>query len=143
MGEADRYYAALRPGSLPKALRFVVDKASSNWMNVEIIGDRKFITSVQEQDGVWVLMADQSLYALPAEGGKALPVWLSSGRAEVFAENLNQRGLSSVFVPVSNFLGAAWLGSSSLQIVDVLASPRYGQDSLTYTADELRARLKT
>ncbi|WP_303288852.1 DUF2750 domain-containing protein [Marinobacter sp. SS8-8] len=112
-------------------------------MNVEIIGDREFITSVQEHDGVWVLMAGQSLYALPAEGGRALPVWSSSEKAEVFAENLNQRGLSPVFVPMSNFLGAAWLGSSSLQIVDVLASPRYGQESLTYTAEELRARLKT
>jgi len=48
-----------------------------------------------------------------------------------------------MFVPMSNFLGAAWLGSSSLQIVDVLASPRFGQESLTYTAEELRARLKT
>jgi uncharacterized protein DUF2750 len=112
-------------------------------MNVEIIGDREFITSVQEQGGVWVLMAGQSLYALPAEGGRALPVWSSAKSAEVFAENLNQRGLSPVFLPMSNFLGAAFLGSSSLQIVDVLASPRYGQESLTYTAEELRARLKT
>ncbi|NYS61047.1 DUF2750 domain-containing protein [Vreelandella salicampi] len=112
-------------------------------MSVEIIGDREFITSVQGQDGVWVLMAGQSLYALPAEGGRALPVWSSAEKAEVFAENLNQRGLSPVFVPMSNFLGADWLGSSSLQIVDVLASPRYGQESLTYTADELRAKLKT
>ncbi|PSF14880.1 DUF2750 domain-containing protein [Marinobacter shengliensis] len=125
------------------ALRFVVDKALSNWMNVEIIGDREFIASVQGQDGVWVLMAGQSLYALPAEGGRDLPVWSSAENAEVFAENLNQRGLSPVFVPMSNFLGAAWLGSSSLQIVDVLASPRNGQESLTYTAEELRARLKT
>lgn len=125
------------------ALRFVVDKVSSNLMNVEIIGDRDFISSVQEQDGVWVLLAGQSLYALPAEGGRALPVWSSAEKAEVFAQNLKQRGLSPVFVPMSNFLGAAWLGSSSLQIVDVLASPRYGQESLTYTVEELRARLKT
>lgn len=112
-------------------------------MTVEIIGDREFITSVQEQDGVWVLMAGQSLYALQAEGGRGLPVWLSAEKAEVFAENLSQKGLSPVFVPMSNFLGAAWLGSSSLQIVEVLASPRFGHESLTYTADELRARLKT
>ncbi|PHQ15136.1 DUF2750 domain-containing protein [Marinobacter profundi] len=124
-------------------LRFVVDKASSNWMNVEIIGDREFIASIQEQDGVWVLMADQSLYALQAEGGRDLPVWSSAEKAEVFAENLDQSGLSPVFVPMSNFVGAAWLASSSLQIVEVLASPRYGHESLTYIAEELRARLKT
>jgi len=112
-------------------------------MNVEVIGDREFITSVQEQDGVWVLMAGQSLYALPAEGGNALPVWSSAEKAEVFAEKLRKSGFSPVFVPMSNFLGAAWLCSSSMQIVDVLASPRYGQESLTYTAEELRARLKT
>jgi len=112
-------------------------------MNVEIIGDREFIASVQEQDGVWVLTAGQSLYALQAEGGRGLPVWSSAEKAEVFAENLSQKGLSPVFVPMSNFLGTAWLGSSSLQIVDVLASPRYGQESLTYTAEDLRARLKT
>ncbi|MGO1463048.1 MAG: hypothetical protein ACTHYN_06395 [Marinobacter sp.] len=41
-------------------------------MNVEITGDREFITPVQEQDGVWVLMADQSLYALQAESGRML-----------------------------------------------------------------------
>src|SRR5690606_15184351 len=112
-------------------------------MNVEIIGDREFITSVQEQDGVWVLMAGQSLYALQAEGGRALPVWSSAEKAEMFAEKLGQKGMSPLFVPMSNFLGAAWLGSSSLQIVDVLASPRYGQESPSYIAEELRARLKT
>ncbi|WP_309044215.1 DUF2750 domain-containing protein [Marinobacter sediminicola] len=112
-------------------------------MNVEIIGDREFITSVQERDGVWVLMAGQALYALLAEGGKALPVWSSAEKAEVFAQNLNRGGLSPVFVPLNIFLGGAWLGSSRLQIVDVLASPRYGQESLTYAAEELGARLKT
>ncbi|PAV25289.1 hypothetical protein CF392_11845, partial [Tamilnaduibacter salinus] len=112
-------------------------------MNVEVIGDREFITSVQEQDGVWVLMAGQSLYALQAEGGRGLPVWSSAEKAEVFAENLDQNGLSPVFVPMSNFLSAAWLGSSGPQVVDVLASPSYGQESLTYTVEELRARLKT
>jgi len=112
-------------------------------MNVEILGDREFINSVQEQEGVWVLMAGQSLYALSAEGGSALPVWSSAEKAKVFAEQLKKSGLSPVFVPMSNFVGAAWLGSSSMQIVDVLASPLYGQESLTYTAEELRARLKT
>ena len=114
-------------------------------MNLEVIGDRDFISSVQEQGGIWVLLAGQALYALPAqnESGRALPVWSSAEKAESFAQNLTQSGLSPVFVSMSNFLGAAWLGSSSLQIVHVLASPRYGQESLTYTVDELRARLKT
>jgi len=125
------------------ALRFVVDNVSSIWMNVEIIGDREFVDSVHEQDGVWVLMAGKSLYALPAEGGRDLPVWSSAEKAEVFAENLNQSGLSPVFIPMDSFLGAVWLDSSDLKIVDVLASPRYGQESLTYTVEELRAKLKT
>lgn len=113
-------------------------------MNVEIIGDRAFIHSVQEQDGVWVLLAGQAVYTLPADsGGKALPVWSSAEKAEGFAQNLGQSELSSAFVPLSHFLGAAWLGSPSLQIIDVLASPKYGQDSLTYTVDELCAKLKT
>ena len=112
-------------------------------MSVEIIGDREFIAAVQEHDGVWVLMAGQSLYVLPAHGSNALPVWSSAEKAEVFAEKLKKSGFSPVFVPMSNFLGAAWLGSSSMRIVDVCASPRYGQESLTYTAEELRARLKT
>jgi len=112
-------------------------------MNVEIIGDRDFIYSVQEEDGVWVLFAGQAVYTLPAEPGKALPVWSSAEKAENFAQNLGQSGLSSVFVPLSNFLGSAWLGSPSLQIIDVLASPKYGQESLTYTVDELCAKLKT
>jgi hypothetical protein len=30
-------------------------------MNLEIIGDHDFITSVQKQDSVWVLMAGQAL----------------------------------------------------------------------------------
>jgi hypothetical protein len=112
-------------------------------MTVEIIGDRDFIHVVQEQDGVWVLIAGQELYALSVEGGRGLPVWSSAEKAESFAKNLNKSELSPVFVPMNNFLGAAWLGSLSLQIVDVLASPRYGQEFLTYTVDELRARLKT
>lgn len=112
-------------------------------MNVEILGDREFIASVQDQGGVWVLMAGQSLYTLPVAGGKALPVWSSAEKAEVFAERSGLKELSPVFVPIGSFLGTAWLSSSSLQIVDVLASPRYGQESLTYTVEELRARLKT
>lgn len=44
-------------------------------MNVGIIGDREFITPIKEQDGVWVLMVDQSLYARTTEGGRALPGW--------------------------------------------------------------------
>lgn len=80
----------------------------------------------------------------PTSGGwQGASCLVVSKKAEVFAENLKQSGLSPVFVPMSNFLGAAWLGSSSLQTVDVLASPRYGQESLTYTAEELGARLKT
>ena len=112
-------------------------------MNVEIIGDHDFIRSVQEHGGVWLLLAGQALYALPVDGGRALPVWHSAAEAEIFAQNLNGNVFSPVFVPVHTFLGAAWLGSSSLQIIDVLASPRYGHDALTYTADELRAKLKT
>jgi hypothetical protein len=112
-------------------------------MNIEIIGDRDFIRSAQENEGVWVLLAGQALYALPVDGGKALPVWLSAADAESFARNLSSDGLSPVFVPMKAFLGAAWLESASQQIIDVLASPRYGHDALTYTADELRAKLKT
>lgn len=112
-------------------------------MNVELIGDRDFIRSVQEQEGIWVLLVGQALYALPMDGGRALPVWLSAAEAESFAQNLSGNGLSPVFVPMSAFLGDAWLGSSSLQIIDVLASPRYGHEALTYTADELCAKLKT
>jgi len=135
-------------GSIPRSplcstLRFIAFTVSGNRMNVEIIGDRDFIRSVQEQEGVWVLLAGQALYALPTDGGRALPVWPSAEKAESFAQNLSRGGLSPVFVPMNNFLGAAWLGSPSLQIVDVLASPQYGHEALTYTADELRAKLKT
>lgn len=112
-------------------------------MNVEIIGDRDFIRSAQEHDGVWVLLAGQALYALPMDGGRALPIWLSATEAESFAQNLSGDGFSPIFVPMNVFLGAAWLGSASLQIIDVLASPKYGHEALTYTADELRAKLKT
>jgi len=112
-------------------------------MNVEIIGDRDFIHSVQEQDGVWVLLTGQAVYVLSAEGGRDLPVWTSAEEAENFAQKLSQSGLSPIFIPVSNFLGDAWLGSPSLQIINVLASPRYGHESLAYTVDELRAKLKT
>ena len=111
-------------------------------MNVELIGDRDFIRSVQEHGGVWLLLAGQALYALPMEGDRALPVWVSATEAESFAQNLSGNVFSPVFVPVDAFLGAAWLGSSSLQIIDVLASPRYGHEALTYTADELCAKLK-
>jgi hypothetical protein len=112
-------------------------------MNVEIIGDRDFIHSAQEQGGVWVLLAGQVIYVLEAEGDRALPVWTSAEKATDFAQRLSQSGFSPVFVPMSNFLGAGWLRSPSLQIVDVLASPRHGQESLTYTVDDLRAKLKT
>jgi hypothetical protein len=112
-------------------------------MSVEVFGDREFVESVQELDGVWVLLAGHAAYALPSESGRALPVWSSAEKAELFAQSLGQLMLSPVFVPLGIFLGTAWLGSSSMKITDVLASPKYGQESLTYTADEIRARFRT
>jgi hypothetical protein len=112
-------------------------------MTVELIGDRKFIHTIRGQDGVWVLLTGKEVYALPAECGKALPVWASSDEAEGFARKLNhQNNWSPVFVPLSNFLGTAWLASPAFQITDVLASPKYGHEALTYSAAELYAKLK-
>ena len=112
-------------------------------MRVEVFGDREFIKSVKELDGVWVLLAGQTAYALPSGSGLALPVWCSAETAEQFSKSLGQLELLPVFVPLSTFLGAAWLGSLSMKITDVLASPRYGQESLTYTVDEIRGKFRT
>ena len=111
-------------------------------MSIEVFGDREFVESVQELDGVWVLFAGKSAYALPSQSGRALPVWSSHEKAEFFAQNLYGLNLAPVFVPLSIFLGAAWLGSSSLNISDVLASPKYGQESLTFTSDEIRNKFR-
>jgi hypothetical protein len=112
-------------------------------MKVEAIGDRNFIHSVQEYDGVWVLFSGQTAYMLQVEGGRALPVWVSSQSAEKFSGNLKQSGLSSVFVPLESLLGQGWFGSPALEIVEVLASPKHGQQALTYTVIELSEKLKT
>ncbi len=111
-------------------------------MNVEIIGDRDFIRSVQEHDGVWVLFFKQEAYMLELEAGRALPVWVSAKSAEIFSTTLKQNNLSPVFVPLDNLLGQGWLKSSKLKIIEVLASPKYGQQALTYTVGELSAKLK-
>ncbi|MDQ2076922.1 hypothetical protein [Marinimicrobium sp. ABcell2] len=112
-------------------------------MNVEIIGDREFIRSVRESDGAWVLYSEKAVYFLKVEGGIALPIWTSRQNAKDFSIGLERRGLSPVFVPLDYLLGNAWLGSQTLNILEVLASPRHGQQALTYTAGELSEKLKT
>lgn len=112
-------------------------------MNVEAIGDRDFIRSVQEHDGAWVLISGQAVYMLEVEDGIALPLWTSLQNAKRFSDNLEQNGLSPVFVPLNYLLGEEWLGSNKLKIVEVLASPKYGQQTLTYMVGELSAKFKT
>lgn len=112
-------------------------------MNIEIFGDKSFIKSVKNSDGVWVLMAGRTVYAIEAENGNALPVWVTKEQAEKFAEKLPGRSLSPIFVPLSNFTGAGWLESKEMKLVEVLASPVHGCDPLVYTASEFRAIFKT
>jgi len=112
-------------------------------MKVEAIGDRDFIRSVQEHDGAWVLLSGQAAYTLAVEGGIALPIWTSLQNAKSFSDNLGSSGFSPVFVPLDYLLGEGWLGSSKLNIIEVLASPKYGQQALTYTVGELCAKFKT
>ncbi len=112
-------------------------------MNVEVIGDQDFIRSVREHDGVWILLSKQEAYMLESEGGRALPVWVSAKSAETFSAALKQLNVSPVFVPLNNLLGKGWLKSSELKIIEVLASPKYGQQALTYTVGELSEKLKT
>ncbi len=112
-------------------------------MNVEVIGDKEFIHSVQEHDGAWVLFSEQAIYMLEVEGGRALPVWVSFQSAESFSGNLKRSGLSPVFVPLENLLGQGWFSSPALKIVEVLASPKHGQQALTYTVGELSEKLRT
>ena len=112
-------------------------------MNIEMIGDRDFTRSVREHDGVWVLFSGQTVYMLEVEGGRGLPVWSFASDAEIFASKHERSGLTPVFVPLDYLLGASWLGSQKLNIVEVLASPKYGHQALVYTTGELSEKLKT
>lgn len=112
-------------------------------MNVEIFGDKDFTKSVNNLDGIWVLMAGQTVYTLEAENGNALPVWVSKEYAQKFSENIPGHNLSPVFVPLRNFISTAWLGSEKMKFSEVLASPIYGRDPLAYTVSELRAIFET
>jgi hypothetical protein len=112
-------------------------------MSVEVFGDREFIDSVQESDGVWTLLSGGAAYVLSPETGRVLPVWPSQESAALFASSLGRIDLSPVFIPLDKFLGFAWLGSPSMGISDVVASPRFGYEALTYTAEEIRAKFRT
>ncbi|WP_300525092.1 DUF2750 domain-containing protein [Alcanivorax sp.] len=112
-------------------------------MNVEVFGDKDFIESVHSSNGIWILMAGKAIYMLEAENGNALPVWVLKDSAQKFAYGLRDHKLSPIFVPLSNFVGAAWLGAESEKFGEVLASPTHGRVPLVYSVSELRAKLKT
>jgi len=112
-------------------------------MNVEVFGDKDFIDSVYSSDGIWILMSGKAIYMLEAENENALPVWVLKDSAQKFAEGLKDHNLSPVFVPLSNFVGAAWLGAESAKFCEVLAAPIHGRVPLVYSVSELRAKLKT
>jgi hypothetical protein len=112
-------------------------------MSVEVFGDREFIESVQESDGVWALLSGRAAYVLSPDTGRALPVWSSQESAALFASSLGRIDLSPVFIPLDLFLDLAWLGSPCMGISDVVASPRFGHEALTYTTEEIRAKFRT
>ena len=112
-------------------------------MNVEVFDDRDFIKSVHNSDGIWVLMAGQAVYMLATENENALPVWVLKESAQKFSDNLKGKNLSPVFVPLSIFVGSAWLGTGGIKFTEVLAAPVHGRVPLVYSVSELRAKLKT
>ncbi|TLM72995.1 DUF2750 domain-containing protein [Microbulbifer harenosus] len=112
-------------------------------MNVEVFGDRDFIKSVLNSDGIWILMAGKAVFMLEAKNENALPVWVSKDSAQKFLEGLEVQNLSPAFVPLNNFFGAACLGTEGAKFAEVLAAPVHGRVPLVYSVSELRAKLKT
>jgi hypothetical protein len=111
-------------------------------MNQELIGERKYIQSVQDQDGVWVLMKANTAYAVVGDGGNSVGTWNSLEDADDFAIGLKMDGLKGIFVPLNVFV-KGWLLKEELNITEIMASPRHGFPALTYTAQEFINAVKT
>jgi len=109
---------------------------------LELIGDKKYVSSVIESDGLWVLMSNGSVYMLKASTGFALPTWISKDEAAVFCNSAKIDNFKPAFIPLPTFV-EAWLESNQLDVEDVLASPKYNVDALSYNKDELIAKFKT
>jgi len=111
-------------------------------MKIEVLGDKKYIDTITSNDGVWVLMSGSSMYMLKAESGNALPTWMSKEEADEFKVKARLTDVSPIFAPLSTFIGV-WLKSNQLQISEIVASPNYGADALSYTKEELVEKFTT
>lgn len=111
-------------------------------MNLEFIGERQYLQSVQEQDGVWVLMKESTAYAVSGDQGKSVGTWNSLEDADEFSIGLEMDGLTGIFVPLDVFVNR-WLLKENLNITEIMASPRHGFPALTYTAQEFINAVKT
>lgn len=109
---------------------------------MELIGDKKYVNSVIESNGLWVLMSNGSVYMLKASTGFALPTWTSKDEAAGFCNSAKIDNFKPAFIPLPTFV-EAWLESNQLDVVEVLASPKYNFDALSYNKDELVAKFKT
>lgn len=110
-------------------------------MNIELIGEKKYMHSILNQKGLWVLMKDNSLYTITAEEGNAVATWDSESKAIDFSNKLNEK-MKSMFVPLDLFLNK-WLSSTEMNITEILASPKHNIAALTYTTSEFINAAKT
>ncbi len=111
-------------------------------MNLELIGERRFIQSIQDQNGVWVLMKENTVYAVRGDTGESVGTWNSLADADEFSNGLEMDDLKGIFVPLKVFVNG-WLLKEDLNITEVMASPRHGFPALTYTAQEFINAVKT
>lgn len=79
---------------------------------------------------------------LRAPVGHDLPVWESRDQAIEFCKASEFDDFKPVYIPLATFV-EVWLESEKMNIEEVLASPKYNFDALSYSKDELIAKFKT
>lgn len=111
-------------------------------MNLELIGERQYIESALAQQGLWVLMKENTVYSVQSDDGNNLGTWNSQEDAAAFARGIGRGELKPVFVPLDIFTDS-WLKSTEMNFTEIMTSPRHDFPALAYTAQELLHAFKT
>ena len=111
-------------------------------MNIEPIGEKRFIDSLRKSQALWVAWHDRSVLVVPAsESGNAIYTWSERDKAEAFIPTIIEHDCRPVEVPLRTFC-ELWLSNEAMNIQEILADPAPElSEFLTFSRSEFLSSL--
>jgi hypothetical protein len=106
-------------------------------MKAEPIGERKFISELQERGSIWIAWQEGSALVVPvSEGGNAVYAWSDREKADAYI-SVVKPACRPVEVPLQTFRDV-WLQDTAMNIQEVRANPHTQlPEVLTFNRSEI------